>query len=123
MSPLYEKIYQLVANIPRGKVSTYGRIARAAGNDRYARQVGYALSALPADSKIPWHRVVNTKGEISQRSAEGFAQKQRQRLHDEGVFIDQHGRIDLVRYLCPAESMRPTRLDRRHSAGSALKST
>lgn len=99
MSPLYEKIYQLVAKIPRGKVSTYGRVARAAGNYRYARQVGYALAALPPDSEIPWHRVVNTQGAISPRSAKDFAQQQRQRLLEEGVVIDRRGRIDLTRFL------------------------
>ena len=64
---LYQQIYQTVQQIPYGKVATYGQIARLAGFPGYARQVGYALHATPAGIEIPWHRVINAKGEISLR--------------------------------------------------------
>ena len=66
-SSTYEKIYRWVRRIPRGRVATYGDIAERAGLEGHARQVGYALHALPAGQDIPWHRVVNAKGEISPR--------------------------------------------------------
>lgn len=93
-----EQIYQLVALIPTGKVATYGQIARLAGMPRHARQVGYALAALNAEDNLPWHRVVNAKGEISQRSLPGYADLQRMLLEDEGVVFDEFNRISLTRY-------------------------
>ena len=62
---LYDDIYQVVKQIPPGKVSSYGRIARIVGCN--ARQVGYAMAATPSGRDIPWHRVINSKGEISLR--------------------------------------------------------
>jgi methylated-DNA-protein-cysteine methyltransferase related protein len=95
----YREIYAVVARIPRGRVATYGQIARLAGLPRSARFVGYALSAL-TDKAVPWHRVVNARGEVSQRSdGDEGAEMQRLRLEGEGVAFDAHGRIDLRRYL------------------------
>ncbi|HJV64209.1 MAG TPA: MGMT family protein [Geomonas sp.] len=95
----YRDIYAVVARIPRGRVATYGQIARLAGLPRSARFVGYALSAL-TDKSIPWHRVVNAQGEISLRSdGDEGGELQRLRLEGEGVLFDRHGRIDLKRYL------------------------
>jgi methylated-DNA-protein-cysteine methyltransferase-like protein len=93
----YRDIYAVVALIPRGKVATYGQVAQLAGLPGRARQVGYALSALN-DKTIPWHRVVNARGEISHRPGDNAAaEMQRYRLETEGVVFDPHGRISLAR--------------------------
>jgi methylated-DNA-protein-cysteine methyltransferase-like protein len=89
------RIYTIVAMIPSGSVATYGQIAQLAGLGRQARQVGYALAALDVDSALPWHRVVNARGEISQRARAGAEQRQRSLLEQEGVRFDDRGRISL----------------------------
>lgn len=95
---MYAAVYAVVARIPKGRVATYGQVAQLAGLPRSARFVGYALSAL-TDQKIPWHRVVNARGEISPRSAGHDAcEFQRLRLEKEDVHFDRDGRIDLHRY-------------------------
>ena len=91
------RIYAEVERIPRGRVATYGQIAALAGAPRHARQVGYALHDLPAGHALPWHRVINAKGEVSPRSEPGWDEFQRQLLEAEGVEF-QRGRIDLQRY-------------------------
>jgi methylated-DNA-protein-cysteine methyltransferase-like protein len=84
----YRRIYAVVARIPRGKVATYGQVAALADLPRQARLVGYALNVLPADTRVPWHRVVNARGEISLRSnGLGHDQIQAQLLTREGVRI------------------------------------
>lgn len=97
-SSRWTRIYQVVRRIPAGRVATYGQVAELAGLPRHARQVGYALHALPEDSGVPWQRVVNARGEVSARSLPGFEQVQRQLLEDEGVAFDARGRLDLPRY-------------------------
>jgi methylated-DNA-protein-cysteine methyltransferase related protein len=93
----YQQIYAVVSLIPKGKVATYGQIALLAGLPRSARFVGYALSAL-TERSVPWHRVVNARGEISARAdGSDAAAVQRLRLEKEGVLFDSHGRIDLRR--------------------------
>jgi methylated-DNA-protein-cysteine methyltransferase-like protein len=92
----YREIYAIVRRVPRGRVATYGLIARLAGIPRHARRVGYALAALREDG-VPWHRVVNAKGEISLRRTAGYAE-QRGLLEREGVVFDAEGRIDLARF-------------------------
>lgn len=95
----YARYYAIVRGIPPGKVGTYGSVARAAGLPGRARQVGYAMAALPDDSDVPWHRVVNARGEVSRRSAgRAFESLQRAMLESEGVDFDARGRIDLARY-------------------------
>jgi methylated-DNA-protein-cysteine methyltransferase related protein len=101
-SRTYERIYQAVRRIPRGRVSTYGDIAERAGLEGRARQVGYALHALPSGSGIPWHRVVNAKGVISLRSGSDSHELQRMLLEAEGIEFDLKGRIDLKRYRAKA---------------------
>ncbi|MDQ3283053.1 MAG: MGMT family protein, partial [Acidobacteriota bacterium] len=64
----YERIWSVVRRIPRGRVATYGQIAELADLEGPARQVGYALHNLPEPSDVPWHRVINARGEISPRS-------------------------------------------------------
>ena len=99
----YDLYYQVVRRIPRGRVATYGSVAREAGFPGRARQVGYALAALPdMHDDVPWHRVVNARGEISPRSAAvGYEHLQRSLLEDEGVTFDSAARIDLDRYGWP----------------------
>lgn len=93
----YAQIHQIVSHIPRGCVATYGQIAKLAGIPNGARSVGYALSALDDSSPVPWHRVVNAAGEISQRSIRSSMENiQRIRLEREGVVFDANGRICLA---------------------------
>ena len=95
----YQRIYAAVRRIPRGRVSTYGAIARVAGLAGQARQVGYALSALPAGTSVPWHRVTNAQGRLSlERSASGAGITQRHRLVREGVVVDASGRVSLEKF-------------------------
>jgi methylated-DNA-protein-cysteine methyltransferase-like protein len=94
----WEKIYAVVRRIPRGRVATYGQVARLAGLPGYARQVGYALHALDEERNVPWQRVINAKGEVSLRSEVGFEHIQRQLLEREGVGFDERGRVDLERF-------------------------
>jgi methylated-DNA-protein-cysteine methyltransferase related protein len=90
-----EKIWQVVAAIPSGKVASYGQVARLAGLGRGARQVGHTLRELPQGSKLPWHRVVNSQGRISLPPGSEGAQLQRGRLEDEGIEFTLAGKIHL----------------------------
>ena len=94
----YELIWRVVRRIPHGRVATYGQVAELAGLEGHARQVGYALHNLPARNDVPWHRVINAKGEISPRSAGDSHELQRMLLENEGVEIDPRGRIDLKKF-------------------------
>jgi methylated-DNA-protein-cysteine methyltransferase-like protein len=91
----YQRIYEVVRRIPRGRVATYGQVASLAGLAGHARQVGYALHALPEGSTVPWHRVVNARGGISLRSMPGAELVQQQLLAREGVRLDAKGRVRL----------------------------
>ncbi len=95
-SERYRRIYAAVRRIPRGRVATYGDIARVAGLPGQARLVGYALHALPAHSSVPWHRVLNARGTISLgRQEPGGGLAQRFLLEREGVVFDANGRVSL----------------------------
>ena len=94
----WERVYSVVRRIPRGRVATYGQVAVLAGLGGQARQVGYALHALPWDGIAPWHRVVNARGAISLPPGGGSDVTQRLRLEREGVRFDARSRIDLERY-------------------------
>ena len=93
-----QRIWQVVAEIPLGKVATYGQVAHRAGLARAARRVGYALRGLPGNTRIPWHRVVNAQGRISLPEGSDSHAIQRDRLAAEGVLISTSGRIDLRQY-------------------------
>jgi methylated-DNA-protein-cysteine methyltransferase-like protein len=101
----YEQVYTVVRRIPRGKVTSYGRIAQMLGRPNAARAVGYALSALRDNrdneeyANIPWHRVINSQGRISIKNREYSAQKQAALLREEGVVVSQELRIDLDEFL------------------------
>ena len=94
----YQRIYAVVRRIPRGKVATYGQIARLARLPGRARQVGYAMHALPRGTTVPWQRVVNAQGKVSRRRAPGAELTQRMILLREGVRFGGGGRISLALY-------------------------
>ena len=97
-SSRYQLIYKVVDQIPPGQVATYGQVARIAGLPRHARMVGYALHALPNGSELPWHRVVNSKGEVSPRSTPQYEDLQRHLLEREGIVFSDKGKISLKQY-------------------------
>ena len=94
----FEKIYEVVKSIPKGKVATYGQVALLAGNPRWARVVGYALHVNPEPGTIPCHRVVNRDGKVAPGFAFGGEGVQRQLLESEGIVFESDGRIDLGKY-------------------------
>ena len=91
----HERVFAVVATVPSGRVTTYGDVAGALGSRRVARQVGFALAALPAgrEGYVPWHRVVNGKGRLSPRAHGSASDDQIRLLRAEGVEIDPEGRI------------------------------
>ena len=94
---LYKKINLIISLIPSGKVATYGQIAEIVGGCT-ARMVGYAASVIPQDSEIPWQRVINFKGGISQRRSDSVGLIQKKLLEAEGIVFNQYGRTDLEHY-------------------------
>ena len=96
MNDLFEKVYQVVRRIPRGRVASYGQIATLLGYPHAARTVGWALRALSEGSGVPWQRVINAKGQISLR--QDGADLQRRLLEDEGVVFDERGCVDMKKY-------------------------
>ena len=94
---IYTRIYDLVRQIPAGKVATYGQIAGVVGGCT-ARMVGYAMAALPDGSDVPWQRVINAKGKISSHGAGFGTLIQGQLLKEEGVEFDSQRRIDFNRF-------------------------
>ncbi|MBP5163325.1 MAG: MGMT family protein [Spirochaetales bacterium] len=92
-----ERIYQIVRQIPKGKVATYADIATLAGNSRLARAVGNALHVNPYEGDVPCHRVVNSKGMLALHFGFGGLEGQRRRLLAEGVNVT-YGRVDLKAY-------------------------
>ncbi len=95
----FERIYEVVKSIPKGKVATYGLVALLAGNPRLARVVGYALHVNPQPGVIPCHRVVTKNGEVSKAFAFGGENMQRTLLAEEGVEFLEDGRVDMSRFL------------------------
>ncbi len=94
---VFERIYDVVKEIPYGKVATYGQVAALAGNKRWARVVGYALHVNPDPDHIPCYRVVNRLGEVSDAFAFGGGNRQIELLKAEGVlFVDGH--VDMEHY-------------------------
>ena len=96
----FERIYEVVRRIPKGKVATYGQVAAAAGNPRWSRVVGFALHVNPYPEEIPCFRVVNRFGECSGSFAFGGETVQQRLLEEDGVVFDDEGRIDLHKYGC-----------------------
>jgi methylated-DNA-protein-cysteine methyltransferase related protein len=96
-SGTYALIWEIVRQIPRGKVASYGQVAAEAGFPGQARLVGYALHALPHGSDVPWHRVVNTQGKISFPPGSSSHRRQKRLLISEGVMLTGE-RIDIGRF-------------------------
>lgn len=101
--PFYQEVYELVKKIPRGRVTTYGRIAVLLGSPRAARAVGYALNALKKENSqnIPWQRVINARGQISSKGDTFRAQLQRQLLEEEGIAFSQTNTINFKKFGWP----------------------
>lgn len=98
----FQLIYMQVRKIPRGKVASYGTIAAAAGNPRWARVVGYALHVNPQPGVIPCHRVVHRDGSVAEGFAFGGGKMQRELLEEEGVVFLPDGRVDMHACHCDA---------------------
>lgn len=93
----FTRIYEVVKQIPRGCVATYGQIAEIAGNKMWARTVGNALHVNPDPDTIPCHRIVNAKGKVAKSYAFGGEEAQALRLQQEGVRVI-NGKVDLEEY-------------------------
>lgn len=102
MNAFYRRIYRVVGHIPRGRVATYGVVARLAGRPGAARTVGWALSALDDDADVPWWRVINAAGRISLSSVNQADVVQRALLLREGVKFAAGGAISLATYGWPS---------------------
>ena len=88
----FQRVYQVVRMIPRGRVATYGQIAAIVSYSHAARTVGWALHALPEGSDVPWQRVISIAGKLHDPII------QRELLEEEGIVLDEEGRVDLERY-------------------------
>lgn len=97
MDSVFDRIYNVVSQIPKGKVATYGQVASLAGNPRWARVVGYALHNNPDRSLIPCHRVVNREGRVAKAFVFGGENEQIRLLELEGVKLVD-GCVDLTKY-------------------------
>jgi len=95
MKPFTENVIQIIRDIPEGKVMSYGQIAKHAGSPRGARQVIRILHTMSSKYELPWHRVVNAKGEIAIKDEEGSFE-QKQRLADEDVVFVSEYKVDMV---------------------------
>ncbi|WP_038180898.1 MGMT family protein [Vibrio rhizosphaerae] len=97
------QVFTVIHQIPAGRVSTYGDIAKMAGYPGYARHVGKALGQLPKGSTLPWFRVINSKGEISLSGPD--YDRQRAELVAEGIPVSSNGKISLRHYRWRPDSM------------------
>jgi methylated-DNA-protein-cysteine methyltransferase related protein len=97
VTPFTEKVIDIIRKIPQGRVMTYGQIARLAGSPRAARQVVRVLHSMSKNYKLPWHRVINAKGQIALQDEESY-QEQKMNLEMEGVETRLNGTIDLPKY-------------------------
>ncbi len=98
MESVFERVYEAVRRIPEGSVATYGQVARAVGNPRLARVVGYALHVNPQPGVIPCHRVVKQDGEVSRAFAFGGSNRQVELLQAEGVEFLDETHVDMARF-------------------------
>jgi methylated-DNA-protein-cysteine methyltransferase related protein len=97
MQPFTQRVVHIIQNIPEGRVMTYGQIARGAGSPRAARQVVRVLHSMSRKHKLPWHRVVNSKGQIALKDDESY-HDQLLSLESEGIEVGLNGVIDLTKY-------------------------
>jgi methylated-DNA-protein-cysteine methyltransferase related protein len=94
MKPFTKRVVEIILDIPKGKVMTYGQIAKIAGSPRAARQVVRILHSLSEKNQLPWHRVLNSKGCIGLTGEQG--QLQRRMLEEEGIAFQQNGSVPLI---------------------------
>ena len=97
VSPLYQRIYDLVRQVPSGRVTTYGTVAKIIGCT--PRLVGFSMASVKLELEVPWQRVINSQGSISLKGNSGDLQ--RQLLLDEGIEFNTRGRVDLTRFGWP----------------------
>lgn len=97
LNPMRQAFYAVIAQIPYGKVTTYGRVATVSGYPGRARQVGFALAGMPDELDLPWHRVINAQGKVSPRVHTKFHEFQQVLLEQEGV-VFKDTQIDLERF-------------------------
>jgi methylated-DNA-protein-cysteine methyltransferase-like protein len=113
VTKLYDRIYAVVRQIPVGQVATYGQVAELAGLIGKPRLVGYALYRVAEADAVPWHRVINAKGEVSHAlSRNGSDYLQKVLLEDEGVVFTAKGKVNLATYRWqPTPEQHQTALD------------
>jgi methylated-DNA-protein-cysteine methyltransferase-like protein len=97
-APFTARAVRIIRAIPKGKVATYGLVAAVAGSPLAARQVVRVLHTLSRKERLPWHRVINSRGSISLPRGAGF-EKQRTLLRAEGVAVSRTGSVDMRRHL------------------------
>ena len=98
ITPFTKKVISLIQKIPKGKVATYGQIAKLAGQPGAARQVGWVLNSCTRKYKLPWQRVINSKGQISFKKDTQEYADQKRLLQAEGVNVSVYGEVDLLIY-------------------------
>lgn len=98
LTPLSLKIISAIQRVPRGRVATYGQIAKLAGHPGAARRVVWILHACSKSHKLPWQRIISSKGEISFPWGTGAYTRQKNLLHSEKIVVDEYGSIDLKKY-------------------------
>jgi methylated-DNA-protein-cysteine methyltransferase-like protein len=98
MSGFFEKVYRVVRQVPYGKVTSYGAIARMLEHPHAARTVGWAMHSLPEGSDLPWWRVINSQGRVSTGGHGQGANVQQELLEAEGVEFDERGYVDWERF-------------------------
>lgn len=98
MSNFFQRVYEVVKKVPKGKVTTYGDVARAIGAPRCSRQVGWALHVNPEQGVIPCHRVIFSDGRLSYGFAFGGLEAQKAMLISEGVEVSAENKVDLKKY-------------------------
>jgi methylated-DNA-protein-cysteine methyltransferase-like protein len=96
-SSLFQHVYEVVRMIPRGQVATYGQIAAIVSHRGAARTVGWALHSLVTGTDVPWHRVINAKGQISLKPGT----RQISLLREEGIIVNAQGQVDMKRFQWP----------------------
>lgn len=104
MQPFTQRVIDIIKKIPEGRVMTYGQIAREAGSPRAARQVVRVLHSMSRKYQLPWHRVINSKGQIGLQDEESY-QDQLLSIESEGIEVGMNGVIDLEKYQYHPESL------------------
>ena len=98
MSGFFEKVYRVVRQVPCGKVTSYGAIARMLEHPHAARTVGWAMHSIPEGADVPWWRVINSQGCVSTRGRGQGSNVQQELLEAEGVEFDERGYVDWERF-------------------------